>query len=284
VVLAFCVGTVCHFWPLTRELQLGQADGYVVLVLMVAVATGQRGLAATSGVLVGVAGLLKTWPAAIGVWFLRRGAPDRVRSLVALVLTLLVAPVLALAVGGWSGLTGFVHTSLSSRNQRLVNDSVTGIPHLLFTHSGLARPVVVSTAVLALSTVVLTAWVLVLVVLALRSEGVDPLLTFWNIALCVVMVIPLSHRIYELYVIGFLWVWAVQLLTARRLTWREGLIGAVMLAWWVVVGWDWPHSGSPATISAWRFSAVFIADLVACTVSVVGARALARRAPAEPAT
>ncbi len=278
-VFAFCVGTVLHFWPLTRELQLGQADGYVVLVLMLAAAAGQWRLPATSGALVGVAGLLKTWPGAIGVWFFRRGAVDRVRSLVGLVITLLLAPVLALAVGGWSGLSGFVRTSISSRNQRLINDSVTGIPHILFTRSGMARPADVSPGLLILSTVVLSAWVLVLVVLALRSTGVDPLLTFWNLTLCLVMVIPLSHRIYELYVIGFLWVWAVQLLTARRFTWREGVIGAVMLTWWLVVGWAWPHSGSPPTISAWRFSAVFIADLLAATVSVVGARILSRREP-----
>lgn len=126
VLFVVCAVTVLHFWPLTVGLYLGQADAFVFAALMLSVWSASRDRPAARGALIGVAGLLKVWPAVVIVSLWQRGAGSRPRAAAAFVVTVLVAPLLALVLEGVSGLSGFVRTVVSARTQHLVSDSVWG--------------------------------------------------------------------------------------------------------------------------------------------------------------
>jgi uncharacterized membrane protein len=193
VLFAFCAATILHFWPVTVGLFLGQADPFVFAALMVSLWAVRSDRPVLRGIFIGVAGALKTWPAVLIVSVFQRGSRAKVRTLIAFGATLVVVPVLALIVGGSSGLSAFVRSVFDSRLQpTLVNDSATGVPPMLFSHSGLARPVLVSPALLTLGTIVFVAWVAALLVTTLRTRG-DAVLCSCNVAFCVILLLPVSH-------------------------------------------------------------------------------------------
>jgi hypothetical protein len=226
-----------------------------------------RSWPATRGAFLGVAGLIKAWPAAAAVSLFQRGSADRRRSLVAFVVTLLVAPVLAVAFGGGSGLMSFAKSVFDARQQALISNSVWGIPKLLFSGSGLARPLFVSHPLQIAAELVLLAWVVGLVVVALRTRG-DAVLCTWNVTLCLVLLLPVSHLAYTVLALPLLWLWGTRVLTGRPLDrWEVGAF-VVLLLWWIVQTKAWPGDGSSNSISSIRFSVVFAANLVACSASV----------------
>jgi hypothetical protein len=272
VLFVACTASVLHFWPVTIGLFLGQSDAFVFVALTFSTLAAARAWLASRGILIGVAGLLKAWPAAVGLSLFQRGLDRRRRTMVAALLTFFAAPVLALAVGGGSGLVASVKAIVAARTQnRLVSDSAWGVPSLLFSHSGLARPVAASVPLLVVATAVLVGWVLGLLVLALRTEG-DPQMCTWNVTFCLVLLLPVSHLAYTLYALPVLWVWGARVLRNRPWDLREVAVLAVLVLWWLVQTKSWPDSGSSAAISSIRYSVVFAADLVACTASVLGAR------------
>jgi hypothetical protein len=271
LLFAFCAVTVLHFWPLTIGLYLGQADAFVFATLMFSVLAACRERPAARGILIGLAGLLKAWPVAVGLSLFQRGTERRLRAVVATVFTILFAPLLAIAFGGASGLMALVKSIVAARTQHLVSDSVWGAPRLLFSHSGLARPLVVSLPLQAVTTVLLLGWVIGLLVITLRTAG-DKIMCTWNVTFCIVLILPVSHLAYTLYCLPVLWLWASRILESRRLTWQQFLVPAALFLWWVVQTKAWPDSGSSSSISAVHYCVVFVANLVACTASVVGAR------------
>ena len=274
VGFALCSFTLlyAHYWPLSKDLALGQADtiGFPLLTLS-ALAVGRSKLEA-AGALIGVAGLVKVWPAVAAVALGQRGLQRGRRALVALVGTALLAPLLAL-VFGWSGLVGLLENVFDARQQHLVSDSVWGVPALLFTHSDLARPVFVSSASQVLLSAALAIWVLGLLVTALRHPG-DRALCTWNVVFCVLLILPVSHRQYAIYVLPLLWWWVARSLREGPIDRRELAIVAVLVLWWIDQTITWPYNGSPATIPAFHYCVPFVADMIACTMSVLGARAM----------
>jgi hypothetical protein len=273
VVFMFCIVTALHFWPLTLGLSLGQVDTFVFAVLMVSALAASRDRPGSRGALIGAAALLKAWPAAVAVSLFQRGMAHRFRALGAFVATVLAAPVLALAFGGGSGLMAFVESVFDSRSQHLVNDSVWGAPSLLFSNTGLARPLLVSGPLHAASAAVLLIWVLGLLVVALRTPG-DKVMCTWNVTVCVVLLLPVSHLAYSLYCLPVLWLWSARSLKSNRSESRQLVVVAVLLLWWIIQTKSWPDSGSSSTIGALHYCVVFTANLVACTASVIGARCI----------
>jgi hypothetical protein len=271
ILFIICVVTVFHFWPLTVGLFLGQADAFVFAALMLSAWAATRDWPATRGVFIGLAGLFKTWPAAVILSLGQRGTERRLRAVVAFVVTVLLAPVLALAFGGGSGLVDFVKSVVSARTQHLVSDSVWGAPSLLFSNSGLARPALVSAPLQVLGTAVLLIWVVGLLVVALRTSG-DKVMCTWNVTFCIVLLLPVSHLAYTLYCLPVLWVWVSYILESKVLTWQQFIVPVVLFLWWIVQTKAWPDSGSSAAIGSIHYCVVFTAGLVACTASVIGAR------------
>lgn len=273
-LFGFCSITVLHFWPVTVGLSYGQSDAFVFAALVLAGLAATRERPKIRGALIGVAGLVKGWPAAIGSVLLQRGLERRRESIVALGVVVLVAPISIVAVGGISALTAFVTSNVDARSQHLVSASVWGAPKLLFSRSGFARPLLVSSSLRVLLTAILLVWVAGLLVTALRTSG-DPALCTWNVTLCVVLLLPVSHLAYTLYGVPILWAWAARAFArAPRWVGREVVVVAVLLVWWVVQCRRLTNQDlgpEPTTISSARYCVVFAANLVACTFSVVGA-------------
>jgi hypothetical protein len=280
ILFIICVVTVFHFWPLTLGLFLGQADAFVFSALMLSTWAATQDWPATRGVFIGLAGLLKTWPAAVILSLGQRGTKRRLRAVAAFVVTALVAPILALAFGGGSGLVDFVKSVVSARSQHLVSDSVWGAPSLLFSNSGLARPVIVSVPMQVVVTAVLLIWVVGLLVVALRTSG-DKVMCTWNVTFCIVLLLPVSHLAYTLYCLPVLWVWVSYVMESKRLTWHQLLVPVFLFLWWIVQTKAWPDSGSSAAISSIHYCVVFTANLIACTVSVLGARFMLLSGPRQ---
>ncbi len=264
-----------HYWPVGQNLHLGQSDTIVFAALMLSALAASRYRPQARGALIGVAGLVKVWPAATGLAVFQRGVQRRRQALLPLVATLLLAPLSALLFG-WSGLVGFFKNVFDARQQpQLVSDSVWSAPTLLFSHSGLARPVLVSAALHLVVEASLAAWVLALLVTALQTPGVPTLCT-WNVTFCIILLLPVSHRQYAIYVLPLLWWWATGALRPGPIDWREWTVIAVLALWWLNQTIAWPYNGSSPAISSIRYCIPFAADLIACTVSVIGARTVSR--------
>ncbi|HEY5250123.1 MAG TPA: glycosyltransferase family 87 protein [Acidimicrobiales bacterium] len=281
-----------HFWPTTVLLELGQADTFVLALLALSVLASERGRSKLAGVFLGLAGLAKAWPGAAVVAFFRKHYQRRWPTLIAFVITVALAPVLALALGGASELSQLFRAIFNARSQHLVSDSVWGIPSLNFSHSGLAHPLFVSLPLQVVATVALLGWVVTLMIVTLHTDVSDPVLPFWNVVLCVVVLLPVSHLAYAIMGLPLLWSWIGKLMERSRSSapsraegrWRrpEGMVVAVtaiLVLWWVILNKTWPDNGSSAAISSLRYSVVFGANLVAVTASVFGVVWLGRHSP-----
>jgi hypothetical protein len=276
VLFAIAGITAFHFWPTTITLWLGQADTFVLVLLAASALATQRGRSRFAGFMLGLAGLAKAWPASAAITVLRREYQRRWLTFAAFGVTIIVAPILAVAMGGITELSQLLRVVFDARTQHLVSDSVWGIPSLNFSHSGLAHPVLVSVPVQAIATIFLLAWVIALAIVSLRSNGSDMVLGFWNVVFCIILVLPISHIWYAIYGLPILWCWIAQAISEwPRPRIAVLVVMAVLVLWWLVFNKAWPDNGSSAAISSLRYSVVFATNLFACTASVLGARGLA---------
>jgi len=291
-VLLFAVGvaTVLDFWPTTTMLWLGQADWLVLVVLAGALWADGRSWSRTSGVLIGVAGLLKAWPAMVIVTVAARGKAGQWRTLKAFALTILLAPFLAVVLAGGGGVPQMFDAISGARVQHLVSDSVWGVPALNFSRTGLATPLVVSPLLQAVTTVLLLLWVGAVLWFTLRWASEDFGIAFWNVVVCVVLVLPISHLAYVLYDLPVLWCWTARWLErvpdlpgmplgragdgsgAGALRRSDTVVLAGIVSWWIVMNKAWPNDGSPASAGSLGYSVVFLANALMVTVSTIGLR------------
>ena len=278
ILFTFCTVTLFHFTPITLLFFSGNADIFVFAVLLLATLAGRYGQPATRGALIGVAGLLKAWPAAVGLSLLQRGLARRSRALLAFILAILLAPILAVGFGGRSGFGAFFHNVLFAQNwnaKHLASYSVLSAPEVLFSRSGLVRPLVVSGTLRVFVTAVLLIWVVGLLVVILRTIG-DQAMCSWNVTFCVVLLVPGSHITYILYALPVLWLWGARLFMTGRLRLLNGVVFGVLLLWWLIEAKTWPNSLGGYCI-------IFASGLVACTVSVIAARRVSTEIVEVPA-
>jgi hypothetical protein len=267
LLFGFTALTILPFGPTVLDLSLGQTDGFVLVLLAAAVLVSERGWAAATGVHIGLGAVIKTWPGGVALTLLRHNYVGRGRAVAGFVITLLLGPLLALALGGGSEFVDFLRITFDARLQQQVSYSVWGAPRLLFSSSGLAHPVIVSAPLRDIATLVLALWVLGLLVIILR-RGKSPVISFWNVVACVVLLLPVSHLDYALYLLPILWIWAARTLAAPRLLTRTFIVAGLLLLWWLVLFrtyWD----GLP-TLSSWHPALPFFANLAAVTISVIG--------------
>lgn len=279
-----CCVTAYEFYPFKYVLALGESDAFVLAVFTLAAVAIGRHWSVAAGFLCGVAGLVKVWP---GAGIISAGARRRHRAVWreagGFGVAVLIALVMATAVSGLSGISQMVRTVLGNSSQPwLVSNSVWGIPRLLFSRSGLARPLAVSVPAQYLLTIVLLAWVLVLVVLALRRQGAAPSLELWHVLTGIVLLLPVSHQQYPLLALPLLWLWLSRAVSGRGRDRVTLAVAALLVVWWFVLARSWPNDGSPASISALRYSIIFAATLAALTVSVTGEQMVLRRGREQP--
>jgi hypothetical protein len=277
ILFGFAALTALHFWPTTYELYNGQTDTMAVTCLALTALMMTRGRWATSGALVGLAAMVKTWTGLAVVAFLAHrigGQRARVRALVGWGITIAVAPLLAVILGGGSELSGLIRYTFGARTQHLVNLSVSGAPQALFSRSGVAQPLVVSGTLRVGATIVLAVWVVGLLILSLLRCA-DLTLGFWHVVACLVLLLPVSHNFYCLYTLPLLWIWSARALKRQRLRTVESVVLASLFVCWLAMSPHWSVYG-PLT-HALQDEALFFANLAAITASVVGERLVGRR-------
>ncbi len=301
--VVFTVGAVIglHSWPLVYELFLGNDDLLVLLGVVVAALVWRADRPVWFGGVVGAICLIKVWPALLILAVLQAGtgARKRVMAVAALAGVVLLGFVSNLVPAGGREFTAFYRAIGDAKALPLVSDSVSGIPKLLFSRTGLAQPVVISGGLRFLLTGLLGVWVIGLVALAL-SRPRERLLCVFNTALFTVLIIPVSHMCYTVLALPVVWFWLANYRVVLERGRRRGaylvlkLAVVVAVATWVLVqSKGWPGDGSPAGLSSLRFCVVFAANLGLYTASVLGGRFLLggdsvtacaeAEAPAEPA-
>jgi Glycosyltransferase family 87 len=268
VFFGFTIFTVILFVPTESELYNGQTDAFALVLLAVASLMSQYDRNAASGVLIGLSGLIKTWPALTVVAIFRRGHRGRIRTLIGCATALLVGPLLSFIIGGPSGVVNFIKVTLDARSQPLISYSVWGVPNILFSRSGLARPVFVSAPLRDLAVLSLAMLVIALLLLGLRWSK-NPSLSFWNVAGCAILLLPVSHGYYTLYLLPIFWIWAARWITEPRLGGLVSAVTCLLTLWWLVLFHEHWDSGN-AGVSAFHYSVLFFANLAAVTASIIG--------------
>lgn len=280
LLFGFMMITAFQFMPTTSELANGQTDTFVLASLAAAVLVTERGWAAAGGILMGVGALIKTWPGGVALVILRRGYRRRLSAFLGFFGALLVAPLVAVTIGGTSQLVDLLRVTVDARTQHLPNFSVWGAPKLLFSSSGVAKALLVSAPLRVVVTAVLAAWVIALLVMVLRW-GDSEVMSFWNVAGCVVLLLPVSHFVYTMLLLPILWIWVARWLRSPSLGGAVFVTTLLLSIWWLVT-FNLAMEYALNTSSV-HFAITFFANLVAVSTSVIGDHLLktGNRAPAR---
>ncbi|MDA8367146.1 MAG: glycosyltransferase family 87 protein [Actinomycetota bacterium] len=257
------------FYPAARDLYLGQTDVFVLPCILLSAAAARRSAHLWRGAWLALGALLKIWPAAIALAVVQRGGSGRWRALIAFAATGLLLPISVVVAGGLTG-PGALRANIdhASHQPLLVSDSISSVTSMLFTHSGLARPVLVSPALHAATWWGMTLVMLAVTVVALLTRG-DPAMCTFNVTFCVVVLMPLSHRQYALLALPVLWLWVVRLVRSGRGRGVAIFAVLVMAGWWLVQDHTWQYTGDNTHLSALQYVMPFFADIAAVTLSVV---------------
>lgn len=261
--------TLLYSWPATLGLWLGLPDLLVVASLAGAALFHAKGRGLGSGVSLGSAALVKTWPAVFALWLVRRPARGRRAEWVGVIAAAAVAGALALAVGGWPAMVNMVASPFRASDQPLAAYSVWGVPKILFTNSGIAEPLVVSPLLFAGLTVVLALWAISLLVLVIWHPG-NPVTALYNTVFVIVLLLPVSHLVYLMYPLGALWCWLAAGFAPGR-PMRSWLTIAVLGVWWFVSFRIAPTGDGVASITWPSLVLIFASTLIAATTSVLAA-------------
>lgn len=277
IFFAICATTGLHLWPMTFELFVSNDDIFVLLLVVVAAASWRWERPLWFGAAVGAACLIKVWPVLLLLAILQTGIATgkRVRAVAATALVIVVGLLTNLIPAGVLEFRSFFTRVFQEKSQQLVSDSIGGIPRLLFSKNGLARPITVSSELRYLLTVILGVWVVGMLVLSFRTRS-EPMLCVVNTTLFAVLVIPVSHLSYTILALPVLWYWVAQPAALidgwRRSGWPRVvtiLLVAAVVGWYLVQQRSWPGDGFPPSISAVRFSVVFAANLALFSASVL---------------
>jgi len=279
MLFAFCAITGLHLWAMTLEFFISNDDIFVLLTLVLAGIALRDDHPIFFGIMVGVAMLIKVWPALLVVAVLQKGlrARDRVAAVLALAVVGVVGLVTNLIPAGTREFSGFFSVLYHHKSQSVLSYSVSGIPQLLFSHTGLARPVFVSGDVRYLVTGLLGLWVLGMLAICLQRPG-DRMLLVFNVMLFVVLINPVSHLVYSILALPIIWFWVAHYrVFLDRRGWRGRelavriLVVAAVVVWYPVQLKAWPDSPIASSLSE---VPAFLVDLFLLTASVVGGRML----------
>lgn len=250
---------------LSLDLWLGQTDTFLPLVASLAVFFASRNRQIASGVSLAFGAIIKSWPVGLGLWMFRRGVQHRARLIGATLGTGVAFLLIALIVHGPGIFGEWIDRTLVLSEQDLVAYSVWGAGRHLFTQSAALAPLFVAPVVATAVSWLLAAAVIALIVVALRRPG-DDALSMFNIALAVVLLIPVCHLWYFVLALPLLWVWIAHAMKGTRRL--ESLIAVGVLAvWWVIV-FRLPPLDNQFGESTLQYIAVVFSSLLALGVSV----------------
>lgn len=263
--------TLLYSNVLATQLWLGQADTFLFALAALAVLAAAVRAAGASGALLAVAGALKTWPALLGLWLLRRGAPHRLRALCTAVGTGMGILLIIVLVSGPATVGEWIQRTIDFSDQDLISYSVWGVGRHLFSDSGLMPPLVDSPVLGAAASWLLAAAIVAGIVLTLWRPGTDSL-AMWNIAAATVLLLPVSHLSYRLLMLPLVWVWCAYLLRRPRVV-AVIVVAAVAVVFWIAAFRLQPLD-SVHTTGTGQYVAVMAISLALLAASVAAATVL----------
>lgn len=275
IVAAVGLVTLLSSQLLVRLLWLGQVDTVVIFLAALAVLLTRFGRSPASGAVLVFAALLKTWTAAFGLWLLRRDAPRRWVSIATAAGTAGLALIVFAIVSGPGVLLDWVQRTLELSYQRVVVFSVWGAARHLFSDSGEMDPIVIAPVLGAVFAALLAAAVIGLLILALRYPSSDSL-SMWHVVSAVILLLPVSHQTYRLYMLPLVWVWTAYLFSDRRRI--HAIVALAGLVPWWFLSHRLPPIESVDVGDPGQYTVFLTTAVVALAVSVLAATDRDRRA------
>lgn len=228
------LGVALCWYPLQAHVALGQLSLPVSASLLAAWALLRRQRDGWAGALIGLATLIKLYPALWGLYLL---LTRRWRALIGMGLTLLAGYGLCLVLVGWDDVAGY-HQRVMARNvaiygPALLNASLTGVARRLFTDGGWVEPVIVAPWLALLAVALLAVPLLGSIVLAACHPQPDTRRDLGFAITCVAALLlsPLTwqHSFVLLWLpLALLWRNQPEAGPARR-RWRATWLGALVL-------------------------------------------------------
>lgn len=268
IIFGFSAATLLSTWPTTIVLALGQTDFMVMAALAFAAWGAARRRPIPTGIGIAMAALLKSWPVVSGLWLLRRGAPNRIRTLAWAVGSAIAGVAATAALFGPQSVVAWVASVADARSQPdLIHFSAWSFGEALFGSTQGVVPLTHDPTAALTSSLGFGLAVVALLLVALRWPG-DPVLSLWHTTLACVLLLPVSHALYLLHGIPLIWVWAARVLNGG---WRKPQILAVtgiLLVWWLIafrVTWG----DMTTSMSTTGYAAVMLSSLTALGVSIV---------------
>lgn len=274
-VFLLAVGTLLWSWPSTFEFFMGQTDLFVTALVAVAAYLATRRAAFGSGLALGIAAAVKTWPALLVLWIFRRNAASRGRTIVGVGLVAVSMVALALPFGPGAVRDMILSPARGSQQPHLVAYSAWGLGTALFGEGRTVPSIGNIPAARTLTIAIALALLIALTVIVLRMPG-DSVISLYNLTFITVLIMPVSHFLYLLLPLPALWWWLARLIEdpRSRLRWAAALALAV---WWVLAFRLVPSTEPDTHLTLGAFVAVIGSTLVATIASVICAALLARR-------
>ncbi len=266
------VVTLLFSSTVSTELFLGQVQLVLLAIISLAVLLEPR-RPMLSGAVLAVAGLLKTWPGMLVLWFLRVGQRKRALALLGVLAAVVAFALVVLVVLGSDGIGRFFERTFGLGEQPRGAYSVwyfarQGVP-------GTTEPIPLGDAPIGglVLSGLLAVVVVGLIVLMLLRPG-DASVTMWNLVGATILLLPVSHPFYRLLMLPLLWVWlSFALAPAAADRWRRRwavVAASVLGGWWIVV------FRLPPDDDGWLQGVDVAVTLAALAVSVVAAALLPR--------
>lgn len=249
-LLAFAFVTLLSTRTTLRVYYMGQSDFLVLLGLAMCVFAFRRGRPYWAGVALGLPAMVKLWPALFCVWVFSRGLSSRRAIVMGVTSTGLATIAMTMVWGGVGGVADLLGAAARLSNQGTTSFSALGAAEGLFSDASAdAEALHVSTTLLWLSAAALTLIFLGGLFVALRKLE-DHVLGLLCVVAFVLLLIPVSHFVYQISALPILWYWAARLprLRADPLVLVPFLTSSI---WWFVYFYWTPvqaHWAGPGTV------------------------------------
>jgi len=268
LVLGVAALTSLKFMPTEVTLWWGNADALIFLLLVVTTLAIRRERAFETGILIGIGVLIKSWPGLVILVVLNQGFSKRSRIFAGFLSATLAGTLLFLPIGGLATLRSWMLVTLHSSSQPFISCSVWGAPKLLFGLSGEAKPLIVSIQLQFALTVILASFVIGLLVLVIRRSR-NRSVTFWHVVACIILLLPVSHASYTLFLLPIMWTWISKFIAAPFESRVVTVLASASVLWWLSLLPTALWRG-PTSVSSLIYEVPFIANLALVAISIIG--------------